>query len=188
MKLEEEYTKLASFKPLMETYKDKLGSFESNNSALLAEKTNLDKELKMMQDKLNALEAQKHQDSEQIMHLEERIREMDLIGKFNFFLPELLFSNRIEGGTSGQPLALGEQLSDSSLQTKITQLELENQRLRQQSQPSGSVDSSRILMLENLLEDATKMKEKFEQDYMKERERCLALERQLGSTSDGSSE
>ncbi|KAJ3289904.1 hypothetical protein HK104_007134 [Borealophlyctis nickersoniae] len=173
--LEEEYRKVSSFKPLMDTYKEQIGELESKNSSLQVENSTLQFQLNDARTKIERYESERRVDHETIQTLEDRIKDMELQGGGG-----MDFSGHIPDELGG--------VSDGALKAKVAQLERELERLR-----VNKGDADKVVVLENLLEDANRLKAKFEQDYRQSYERTLALEneiQQLRSVSnvDGSEE
>ena len=82
--------------------------------------------------------------------------------------------------------SLGDQLNDptvAELKLKINKLERELQQARDDRQ--GTAEHQRIHLLENLLEDANKMKEKIEQELLQTHQKNLALEAELSKWKSG---
>ena len=167
LQLEEEYRKLNNFKSVMDSYKEKLSSIEEANRDLIVKQQAFDAEKESYQTRLNALEQEKQHDIHQIQALEERIRELELGGHGG-------------GGSLGGGLAdeLSGGSSAAELKLKIAKLEKENQKLRSEG-ASSSGSSERVLLLENLLEDANKMKAKYEQDFLQAHQKTIKLESEL---------
>ncbi|KAJ3333713.1 hypothetical protein HDU76_004859 [Blyttiomyces sp. JEL0837] len=164
--LEDEYRKLSGFKPLMETYKEQISSMEGKNSSLQVENSKLEFEVKEMKTKLERLELLRKSDHEQMQALEDQVRELELSG------------DRITGElSSGVPAAestLGSDLNDSviaNLRARVAQLESEKNTKDQ--------SSDRVAVLETLLDDANRMKEKFEKEYMHAFQKNLSMENEM---------
>ncbi|KAJ1553274.1 Protein Hook 2, partial [Cladochytrium tenue] len=128
--LEEEYRKLSGFRPLMETYKEQIGSMEGQNSALMLENSKLDFELQEIRLRLEQVEMERKADQEQLAALEDQLREMEL-----------------------------------------------NQRDLERTKHDDK--DERIQALERALDDAVRMKERLEKDYMNTFQRCLAAENEI---------
>ncbi|KAJ3350784.1 hypothetical protein HDU83_009413 [Entophlyctis luteolus] len=155
--LEEEYRKVSSYKPLMDTYKEQIAGMESKNSMLQVENSKLEFEAKETRSKLDRLEAMRRSDLDQIQLLEEQVRELELMGGLQVSSED----------------SLGNDLNNS-LRSKIAQLEQELASVK----PNESLQD-RIYVLENLLEDSKRLKEKFEIDYMQTYQKNLALENEM---------
>ena len=82
--------------------------------------------------------------------------------------------------TTGTAGLLSSQLSDPTvgeLKLKIAKLEKELAEAKTRDPSAG--DEQRILLLENLLEDSKKMKNKFEEDSLKIHQRNVYLEAEV---------
>ncbi|KAJ3290095.1 hypothetical protein HDU79_003511 [Rhizoclosmatium sp. JEL0117] len=154
--LEEEYRKVSSYKPLMETYKEQIATLEAKNSSLQVENSKLEFEANEARGKVERMDALRRNDLDQIQLLEDQVRELELMG----------------GLAVSSEGSLGNDLNNS-LRSKIAQLEQELSTLKQ----SDSHD--RIYVLENLLEDANRLKDKFEKDFMQAFQKNLSLENEM---------
>ena len=69
----------------------------------------------------------------------------------------------------------------------MTDLRIQIRRLERQLKDTTQrqADSSRIVVLDNLLEDANNMKRRYEQDYLKERKERLGLQNKLEEIRSG---
>ncbi|KAJ3355007.1 hypothetical protein HDU83_004178 [Entophlyctis luteolus] len=155
--LEEEYRKVSSYKPLMDTYKEQIAGMESKNSALQVENSKLEFEANEARNKLERLETMRRNDLDQIQLLEEQVRELELIGGLQIS-PENSLGNDM----------------NNSLRAKIAQLEQELASVK----PNEALQD-RVYVLENLLEDSKRLKEKFEMDYMQTYQKNLSLENEM---------
>ncbi|KAF9239598.1 hypothetical protein BU15DRAFT_87912 [Melanogaster broomeanus] len=127
--LEEEYRKVAAFKPLMESYKNQIADLESKVSTRTQELETVKFELEQTRTKLRITTEERTKDSEMLELYQERMREMEL--------------------------------DDAISGTTMTDLKLQLSAVKK-----NEVDGSRILVLENLLEDANRMKSRYEADYL----------------------
>lgn len=89
-----------------------------------------------------------------------------------------------EHGAGG---GLGEELEDAMAPKSRTELRLEVRRLTRERDAAvaNKADASRILVLENLLEDANGLRDKYEKDYLSEHQERLLLQRQLEDIASG---
>lgn len=81
--LEEEFRKVASIKPLVETLKEQLTSLERKNSSLQVENSTLEFQLTEARTKLETFDLERHNDQEHIQHLGDRLRELEFQSKCN---------------------------------------------------------------------------------------------------------
>lgn len=97
-------------------------------------------------------------------------------------------------GNSSHPLAdstdeedATPHLGNSIRSETMTDLRIQVRRLEKQLKEAqaNKADSSRIIVLDNLLEDANNMKRRYEQDYLKERKERLGLQNLLEEIRNG---
>ncbi|GAA5976900.1 hypothetical protein JCM5350_007285 [Sporobolomyces pararoseus] len=184
--LEEENSKLSSSKPLIDSYKSQIVSLEAKSSTALKENERLKGELESTQEKLKAVEEERGRERDGTALLEERVRELELDGKSKG--KKRRESDGDEGeefGTGG----VGSELDDALSGTTTTDLKLKIRKLERQLQAAttNQADSSRLIVLENLLEDAKKMKERYEGEYLKETRERMRMERNLDEIMSGKS-
>ncbi|KAJ3103928.1 hypothetical protein HDU97_009740 [Phlyctochytrium planicorne] len=173
--LEEEYKKISATKPLMETYKQQITAMEGKNSLLHVENSKLEFELKEMKSKVERLEVHRRNDQDLIQSLEEQVRDLEV-------------PHDTVGG--GIPLSAEGIDSFNSYRLRIKELE---QQLEKYKNAEMEDSVKQLQSLESSLQEATKLKEKFEKDYMAAIQRTLALENEMKqlrsiSASDGQAE
>ncbi|KAK4333566.1 HOOK protein-domain containing protein [Rhodotorula toruloides] len=191
--LEEEYQKVSAFKPLMESYKSKIDSLESKSSDLQRETDKLRLELERTREKLRVAEEERVKEGEALVLYEEKVRELEMgDGAGKKRRPGA--AERRESGTDGDDsLALeggvAAELDDALAGTTTTDLKLRIRRLERElkNAKGDKADSSRLIVLENLLEDANRMKGKYEKDYLREHREKLVLNAQLEEIMSGKS-
>ncbi|KAG8768744.1 hypothetical protein FRC16_006926, partial [Serendipita sp. 398] len=181
--LDAEFRKVASFKPLMESYKTQLTELEAKNSARAKEMETLKWELEQTKGKLKGALEQQSKDSETIELYQDRVKELELGATPN--------RPTFKGGARdsivlgvGTPLddelrGLGGELDDALSGTTTTDLKLRIRKLEKELEEikgsKGKEEESKILVLESLLDDAKKMKARYEADYLKEHREKLML-------------
>lgn len=152
--------------------------------------------------KISAEERQK--DSEALELYQERVRELELSasrpiskallsptngesGNMNEFTEAELLGTPTEEDDVNQ--GLGGELDDALSGRTMTDLKLEIRRLKRdlESAKTNQADTSRILILENLLEDANRMKSRYEADYLAAHREKLVLQRDLEEIRSGKS-
>ncbi|KAJ3220450.1 hypothetical protein HK099_004356 [Clydaea vesicula] len=169
--MENEFKKLNSYKPLMETYKDQIKTLEEKTNVLQVQVSKSDFEIRENKIKVERLEQEKRAAIELSSTLEDRLREIEL------------------GGDIGQPnMSLdgelaGDFTSSDSLRQKIVQLERQLEKFKG-SNPEDNLEQ-RIILLENLLEDSNRMKSKFEDDYLSLYQKNLQLENEIKQNASG---
>ncbi|TFK72592.1 HOOK-domain-containing protein [Pluteus cervinus] len=200
--LEEENRKVSVFKPLLDSYKSQNTDLEAKLSSRVHEIESLRFESEQLQIKLRKAVEERTKDSEALELYQERVRELELSsqrpiglakaqeGQTNnasqeFTEAELLSSE------SDDPVALGleSELEDAISGTTMTDLKLQIRKLQREleSVRKNEADASRILVLENLLEDANRMKTRYENDYLATHREKLVLQRELEDIRDGKS-
>ncbi|KAG6833504.1 hypothetical protein H0H87_006076 [Tephrocybe sp. NHM501043] len=207
--IEEEYRKVAAFKPLMESYKNQIADLESKNSARAQEIDAIKFELEQSRTKLKITLAERTKDSETLELYQERVRELELMSHRPTTAPkgvrpsdgefteaELLGGedhghddeSNVEGDDHAG-LGLDGELDDAIAGTTMTDLKLQIRSLKRELEAvrKHEVDGSRVLVLENLLEDANRMKARYEGDYLAAHREKLVLQRDLEEIRNGKS-
>ncbi|GAA5856523.1 hypothetical protein JCM8547_008784 [Rhodosporidiobolus lusitaniae] len=194
--LEEEHAKISAFKPLMEQYKTKLDALEASSSAAKREQEVLKLQLERTRDALRVSEEERRGMEEQGGLLEERVRELEMEGAAKKGRPTaggMRESTATLGGeedsfavTGG---GVGEELDDALSGTTTTDLKLQIRRLTREldAAKGQQADASRTVVLENLLEDAQRMKKRYEGDFLKEHREKLVLQARLEEIMSGKS-
>jgi protein HOOK3 len=194
--LEEEYRKVAAFKPLMESYKNQIAELEIKGSLRTREIDALKFELEQTQTKLKIAVEERTKDSETLELYQERVRELELTShkplasskaaRANSASDELL--DGIEGDDD-EPQGLGGELDDAITGTTTTDLKLQIRKLKRELEGArkNEASSNRLLVLENLLQDANRMKGRYEGDYLAAQREKLVLQRDLEEIRSGKS-
>lgn len=202
--IEEEYRKVAAFKPLMESYKTQIAELESKVSARTKESETFKFELEQTRVKLKVANEERTKDSETLELYQERVRELELQShqRPSVAPRKAPAETTILGdgfATEGESMAvledgddeggLGEELDTVLSGTTMTDLKLQVRRLKRELEAvqKNEVDSSRILVLENLLEDANRMKARYEADYIAEHREKLVLQSAMEEIRSGKS-
>jgi protein HOOK3 len=84
---------------------------------------------------------------------------------------------------------LGEELDDAISGTTMTDLKIQVRKLTRELESMKKVeaDASKLLVLENLLEDANRMKSRYEADYLAAHREKLVLQRDIEEIRSGKS-
>ena len=197
--LEEEYRKIATFKPLMESYKNQIADLETKTSARTQENETLKFELDQALKKLKIISEERTKDSETLELYQERLRELELRKlasatkeiksgrEVNDAMPESAEGELPSEDDSDQ--GLGSELDNAITGTTMTDLKLQIRRLKREVESirKNEADGSRILVLENLLDDARRMKTRYEAEYLAARREVLVLQRHLEEIRSGKS-
>ncbi|KAG0326064.1 hypothetical protein BGZ99_010203 [Dissophora globulifera] len=184
--IEEEYRKVLAFKSLMESYKEQIMTLETKNSALAKDKNQVEYQARQQEQQLQQLEADRLRDNEQMQMLEEKVRELEFSGAGQGMPLSSDMNNGVEDMET-------DELENNSLMvqrtSQITELKLENSRLkrdlqtmREEKQDDGG---SRVMVLEHLLEDANRLKSRYEQDYLEEHQAKIVLQGELDRVRAG---
>ncbi|KAI0362749.1 HOOK-domain-containing protein [Trametes cingulata] len=207
--LEEEYRKVAAFKPLMESYKSQIAELETKASARSKEIDALKFELDQTKTKLKVTMEERAKDSETLELYQERVRELELTsqrpvaasrarpqaatdGEGNmteFTEAELLGNGAAAADVDADIAGLGEELDSAITGTTMTDLKLQVRKLQRELEAvrKNEADASRVLVLENLLEDANRMKARYEADYLAAHREKLVLQNDLEEIRSGKS-
>ncbi|KAJ8584459.1 HOOK-domain-containing protein [Rhizopogon salebrosus TDB-379] len=193
--IEEDYRKVAAFKPLMESYKNQIAELEGKVSARSQEVETVKFELEQTHTKLKITSEERKRDTEMLELYQERLREMELT---SHRVPATLKTETqaVESGNHddfteeelmGDSFGLDGELDDAITGTTMTDLKLQVKKLQRElkSVKKNEADASRILVLENLLEDANRMKGRYEADYMTAHREKLVLQRDLEEIRSG---
>lgn len=177
---------------------------ETRGSAKTKEIDSLKFELEQARTLLKISAEERQKDSEALELYQERVRELELSasrpiskallsptngesGNMNEFTEAELLGTPTEEDDVNQ--GLGGELDDALSGRTMTDLKLEIRRLKRdlESAKTNQADTSRILILENLLEDANRMKSRYEADYLAAHREKLVLQRDLEEIRSGKS-
>jgi len=200
--LEEEYRKVAAFKPLMESYKTQILDLEAKNATRSQEIESLSFQLEEAKNKLKIALAEKTKDAEALELYQERVRELELntttrsrvIERVEIKSPGIngpnetvALSSELAQDDDSMAHGLGSELDDAISGTTMTDLKLQIRKLQRElkGMKKNEADATRILVLENLLEDANRMKARYEQDYLTAHREKLVLMRDLEDIRSG---
>jgi protein HOOK3 len=206
--LEEEYRKVAAYKPLMESYKNQISELETKGSSRTQENESLKFELEQSRTKLRITLEERARDAETLDLYQERVRELELTSHRTSTFKKPPPNDPPETPeedpetTTDQPKSpstefddnsidqgLGGELDDAISGTTMTDLKLRIRKLSREleSRKKSEADASRVLVLENLLEDANRMKSRYEADYLAAHREKLVLQRDLEDIRSGKS-
>lgn len=179
----------------MESYKNQIAELEGKVSARSQEVETVKFELEQTRTKLKITSEERKRDTEMLELYQERLREMELT---SHRVPATLKTETqaVESGNHddfteeelmGDSFGLDGELDDAITGTTMTDLKLQVKKLQRElkSVKKNEADASRILVLENLLEDANRMKGRYEADYMTAHREKLVLQRDLEEIRSG---
>jgi len=196
----------------MDSYKTQIAELETKASARTKELDAARFELEQTKTKLKVAEAERAKDSETLELYQERVRELELSSTARptaadrassrrgqdgntdeFTEAELLGTNGESAGRDDEDdedvQGLGEELDSALTGTTMTDLKLQVRRLQREleSVRKNEADASRVLVLENLLDDANRMKARYEADYLAAHREKLVLQHNLEEIRSGKS-
>ncbi|KIY43716.1 HOOK-domain-containing protein [Fistulina hepatica ATCC 64428] len=197
--LEEEFRKVAAFKPLMESYKNQISDLEAKSATRTQEVETLKFELEQSQAKFRIMVEERNRDSETLELYQERVRELELSSHRTISSSKAYRTDSnadLVGVTAAQELTeddnpeeqgLGGELDDAISGTTMTDLKLKIKKLTRELEAvrKNEADASRLLVMENLLEDANRMKARYEADYLAAHREKLVLQRDLEEIRSG---
>ncbi|KAH8102872.1 HOOK-domain-containing protein [Cristinia sonorae] len=205
--LEEEYRKVAAFKPLMDSYKTQIAELEGKASSRSKELDTVRFELDQTKAKLKITVEERAKDSETLELYQERVRELELssqrptrnraastsaqTGNMTEFTEAELLGGAIPtvDDEDDDVQGLGDELDSALTGTTMTDLKLQVRKLQRELEAvkKKEADASRLLVLENLLEDANRMKARYEADYLAAHREKLVLQNDLEEIRSGKS-
>lgn len=201
----------------MESYKTQIADLEGKASSRSKEIDTLRFELDQTKTKLKIAQEERQRDSETLELYQERVRELELVShrpvasqsrprqsvggagdesqpkSDDMTLDELMGPN---GERSAEDMddedavqGLGDELDAALSGTTMTDLKIQVRKLQREldAVKKQEADASRVLVLENLLEDANRMKARYEQDYLAAHREQLVLQNTLEEIRSGKS-
>ncbi|KAG2048744.1 HOOK-domain-containing protein [Suillus hirtellus] len=192
--LEEDYRKVAAFRPLLESYKNQIAELEGRVSTRSQDIETVKFELEQVRTKLKITTEERKKDTEMLELYQERMREMELTShrapttsKTQATEPLGNNDELTEEELLGNSFGLDGELDDAITGTTMTDLKLQVKKLQRElkSAKKNEADTSHILVLQNLLEDANRMKARYEADYMAAHREKLVLQRDLEEIRSG---
>lgn len=203
--LEDDYKRVSAFKPLMDSYKSQIQDLELKASNLQRDLNAAKYESEQLQEKLMTAEEIRDREKEERELLEQRLEEVELRGTSggrtkgrastavtNADGSSTSNGNLADGEVSRSTLGaddLGDELEDALDGTSVTDLRIRVHKLTRELEAAkaNKADVSRILVLENLLDDSQRMKSRYEADYLKEHQAKLILQSELEAIRSGKS-
>ncbi|KAI5852230.1 hypothetical protein BZA05DRAFT_39268 [Tricharina praecox] len=168
---EESAKQVSGLKRTIEQYKKQVARLENDCAEMSRTKNSLESEKQILLSRSDGAEYQKTKDQERIRNLEEKIRELE----------SGLVSEAAEeyGGDLGSELAYSTR-TKADMKLKIASLEAEIRHLKD----SGGVGADNVV-LQHMLEDATRARDKLEHDYLEANMAKLVAESQLAMIRSG---
>ena len=179
----------------MDSYKTQVAELETKSSNLQKQLDTTNFEKQRLAERLEVSEQTRASDKEELELYQERVRELELGGSRVTQNGQANAAAK-EGDVGAGPspsaddsVGLDEELEDALSGTSTTDLKIQLRRMKRERDAAvaNKADVSRILVLENLLEDAQRMKARYEADYLQEHQASLHLNRQLEDIRSGKS-
>jgi protein HOOK3 len=189
----------------MESYKTQIIDLETKNSSKNQEIESLTFEMEQNRTKLKIAFAERTKDAETLELYQERVRELELISstksaglggrsspyekQASELNDEEIHEENLATDIDDHTQGLGGELDDAIAGTTMTDLKIQVRRLKRELEAvkKNEADASRLLVLENLLEDANRMKARYESDYLAAHREKLVLQRDLEEIRNGKS-
>lgn len=209
--LEREYAKLADFKPLMENYKGQIDDLNARNARQVEELTAARYNLEQTTLQLRALEEARNKDAEELQLYQERVEELELglggagasasskrrkprgsaanNGAEGLAANDAPLLDDDEDEDNGDDILVDDELEHALQGTTMTDLKLRVHQLSRELKAAkrNKADSSRLVVLENLLEDAQRLKKKYQEDHLREYTLRLKLSAEMEKIRSGGS-
>lgn len=183
--LEDEYAKAAAFKPLLDSYKSKVDTLETKSAALQRDMEGLKLELDRAKEAARKAEEERQRGAETLLAFEERVQELEATG------PASTKMRRSDTGTSvdeAEAGGLGLELDDAMGGATMTDLKLRIRRLERELKRTGTNDEAGSpAVMQDLLDEANRLKDKYQQDYLAEHREKLVLGARLDEIASGKS-
>lgn len=191
--LEDENKRVAHFKPLMDSYKSQMDALESKASDLQRDLNSARYDAEQTSAKLRATEEARTKEKEELDLYQERVQELELGGALPKRRKAGNDMNGAEGLAAGNELDsdedVDENLEDALSGTTMTGLKIQVRKLTRELRVarSNKADAGELLVAQNLLQDANRMKERYEKDYLREYQSALRLRKKLDDVQTGKS-
>lgn len=190
--LESDLQSVEHYKSLIESHKDTISSLEGRNRDLTKDREELCLDLNSSRAQVAELQVLKADQAETVTLLEERIRQLDdpSSGRRSRKVAETaadIITSSDDEDSANELSGMANELDDAVSGVSTVELKLQIRRLQRdlEAAHSNKADSSRIVILENLLEDAQRMKARYEEEFLKEHKEKLVLQRQMEEVRQG---
>ncbi|KAF8305336.1 hypothetical protein DL93DRAFT_358306 [Clavulina sp. PMI_390] len=210
--LEEDYKKVSSFRPLLDSYKQSTSELEAKLASRVKEVETLKYNLQQTTTKLTITQQERASDAEALELYQEKVKELELAvdptrvraapkharvdSDASPLSPSLPNNNNGALGANfddpeglNASVNLGGELDDATSGRTWTDMKLEIRRLRSQiaDLQNNSADASKVQVLETLLDDAKRSKARYEEEYLTTHREKLVLQAQLDEVRSGRS-
>lgn len=169
--LEETSKSTSSFKPLIDSYKSQIAAFEISKTVAARETEGLRGELERVKERLREALEGKELDGEALGMYAEQVKELESRGAG--------VGDESEEGELGEELK-GTTMMDLKVQVRKLGRELEAAK--------GTGGGERVGVLEGLLEEAKRVKGRYEREYLREHREVLEAQASLEEIRSGKSD
>ncbi|GAA6064121.1 hypothetical protein JCM10212_004968 [Sporobolomyces blumeae] len=180
--LTEQLSQSTSYKPLVDSYKEQVSTLETKLSAALKDREVAREEARARKEEVERLRDERDREKEGREISEERVRELELTGRGKGVKRGTATGNGDAGEADADESIVGSELDDAFSGRTTTSLKLRIRQLERQIANGGGGEGegqNRLMVVESLLEDAEKMKKRYEGEYLKECRDRLRIERKL---------
>ncbi|GAA5991463.1 hypothetical protein JCM10908_005715 [Rhodotorula pacifica] len=189
--LEDDFAKVSAYKPLLDSYKSKVDTLESKSTSLQREMEVLKLDLERTRERLVKAEEERQRGAESVAVYEERVRELEELQGDEAGGAKSTRMRRSSTGTSLDEGGVDGGLDDALSGVTTTDLKLRIRRLERQLKQyqagSAGADGNQVMVLQSLLDDANRLKDKVQAEYLAEHREKLALGARLEEIMSGKS-
>ncbi len=174
-------------KPLLDSYKTQVADLEAKTNALKKQISSLTVEKSEATARFQVSEQAHARSKEELELLQERVKELELgNGKVNSAEPTL----GGPGSDADTSLDLDTELDSALSGSSVAQLKAQVRKLQRERDEAaeGRAGASTLLVTQNMLQDARRLKAKYEEEYLQEHQARLVLARELDEIRESSSQ
>lgn len=184
--LEDDYAKAAAYQPLLDSYKSKVDALESKSTSLQREMDRLQLDLERTREDLVQAKEERLKQAEKVALYEERVRELnEEAGKSVRLRRSSTGGTSFEDGGGDLDDALSG-VTTTDLKLRIRRLERQVAQAQHQQQGNGGAQQP-VVVLQNLLEDANRLKDQVQEEYLAEHREKLVLRARMDEIMSGKS-
>lgn len=192
--LEADLQNSAHYKTLIDSHKSTIASLETKAQDLAKDKEALQLTLETNKAQITVLQEERSSHLEKVALLEERVKQLEA-GYPNARKKRPTLSSDADTASSEDEESnndlsgVANEIDDAISGVTTVELKLQIRKLKRELEAiqANKTDSSRISVLENLLDDAQKMKARYEKEFLTEHKEKLVLQRQLDEIGQGTS-
>lgn len=191
--LETEVQNAAHYKGLIETHKNTITALETKHRDLAKEKEALQLNLDKSEARLATLKEEKVAQNDTVALLEERVKQLEASNTDSHKKQARNSSDTTAESDDEDSInelsGIANELDDAITGVTTVELKLQIRKLKRalEDAQTSKTESSRIAVLESLLDDAQKTKARYEVDFLKEHKEKLVLQRHIEEIRQGAS-